>query len=267
MRIIAVIIICLAAVSSTFAGDGFISDRLGCLVVILPGWNIDTSIADEITITNIEKGGIFVSIKRYAIAPANQIGSEDDLEIAISGLYSKLGINLPSDQKPKFAVRNGRAEFEADFMSRDANAIIRDHKYLKGTITRLNKDGQVLYLIIAASPIEVFADVYPQIQLIINSFHITGEMAPDLYVKSSSGLYKYFLLGIIIALCVFFFTRNRRIQRSSNPLGADSGNFWRCIACGRVNHIDSRFCHRCGAERYIIKEAKVSGPSNPPGDK
>ncbi|SYZ74179.1 exported hypothetical protein [Candidatus Zixiibacteriota bacterium] len=267
MRKIIFIVFLLITATTAMAGDAFISEKMGCLLVIPPGWTIDTSIADEIMLVEAENTAVYVSVKRYPISSANQIGSEDDLASAITGLYSKLGVNPVSGEKPKFAIKNGRAEFESDFMSRDAGGIIRDHKYLKGVITRLNHDGQVLYLIIAAAPIEDYIQAYPQIQSIVNSFHITGDMASDLFVKSGSGLYKYLLLGIIAALSIFFFTRNRRVQRSINPLGGDSGNFWRCVSCGRVNHIDNRFCHRCGEERHIIKAAHTTGTTNPAGDK
>ena len=100
----------------------------------------------------------------------------------------------------------------------------------------------------------------PQFKIVAKSFHITDEILPNLYPKPN--FTKFLLIFIVIALCIFFFTRNRKIQRSHHPLGRDSASFWRCIACGRANHIDVRFCHRCGVERPVANLPRMSGHSS-----
>ena len=246
-KIVLLALLCLPIVTGAETGSSFLSDQLACFVIVPPGWAIDTSQTDEIVLTDRFDSANYISVKRYNIEQTNQIRSESDLRDAISGLYRKMGIEgIPAD----FKIIEGKAVFEIDFETYDISGIAY-HKFLRGTICRKAADGQVLYLIIGAAPSKNYEAVLPQFKIVGSALRITEELSPDLF--PSQNLFKYFLILVVIGLSIFFFGRNRRVQKSRNPLGRDSVNFWRCGSCGRVNHSETRFCHRCGAERVEIK--------------
>ncbi|MCX6827275.1 MAG: zinc ribbon domain-containing protein [candidate division Zixibacteria bacterium] len=244
----------LMAGSCSAITGGYMSEKLGFFVLVPSGWTVDTSRVDEVVVSDSADSSAFISIKRYQIESANEIESEDNLLTAISGLYMKLGVPNSSKEQVKFSVTSDRAIFENNYAAYDLTSKILYHKYLKGIIGRKADNGQFLYLMIAAAPQDIYDQVIPNFQLVTGSFIIAEKMAPDLFPKTNT--LKYFLIFIILVLTVFFFTRNRRVQMSRNPLGKDSGNFWRCASCGRVNHIDSKFCHRCGSERKPLNSPK-----------
>ncbi|MEW6015234.1 MAG: zinc ribbon domain-containing protein [Candidatus Zixiibacteriota bacterium] len=231
------------------AGNIF-SDKLQCFLAAPPGWFVDTSRSDEIIISESPQSPIFISVKRYFIEDGNQISSEDDLRQAISGLYRKMGVPLAIDSIPKYQLDLGKAHFETDFTALAIDGRTKLRKYVSGTIVRLTDGRQALYLLIAEAPSDIYYHIFPSFLMSIRSFHITATTAPK--VLFSAGIFKYFLIGLLVMLTIFFFARNRRVQKSFNPLGADSHNFWRCASCGRVNHNDVHFCNRCGAARVII---------------
>lgn len=231
------------------AGNIF-SDKLSCFLAAPPGWFVDTSRSDEIIISESPQSPIFISVKRYFIEDGNQISSEDDLRQAITGLYRKMGVPLAIDSVPKYQLDLNKAHFETDFATLAIDGRTKLRRYVSGTIVRLTDGRQALYLLIAEAPSDIYYHVLPSFLMSIRSFHITATTAPK--VLFSAGIFKYFLIGLLIILMIFFFTRNRRVQKSFNPLGADSHNFWRCASCGRVNHNDVHFCNRCGAARVEI---------------
>jgi hypothetical protein len=255
-KLLFILFIWIAAFSPALAGDSYYSDRLGLFVIIPPGWTIDTSLEQEIILSPANANYAYVSIKKYQIDKENQIKSDGDLETAIKGLYGQLGIELPDNGKIDFTIKEGRAVFTKDFEGYDPSGRAQYKKYLRGTICRKADDGQFFYLSIAAALPETYEQVAGQFQIITGSMRITEKLANELYPKSSITV--YILLAVIVGLSILFFTRNRRIQLSGNPLGRDSSNFWRCLPCGRMNHIESRFCHRCGAERNIVRTGRRS---------
>ena len=250
----------LMIISSAFGIENYISEKNGFFVVVPSGWGIDTSAANEAVLVDSSNNSIYVSIRKYRIEEDKQIGSEHDLLQAISGLYRNLGIKVDSLNQINYTVSDGKAVFETEFGGYDAVGRTTHRKYLKGTICRNKDNGQTLYLMIAAAPKDYYDIASPQFKIVAKSFHITDEILPNLYPKPN--FTKFLLIFIVIALCIFFFTRNRKIQRSHHPLGRDSASFWRCIACGRANHIDVRFCHRCGVERPVANLPRMSGHSS-----
>jgi hypothetical protein len=241
-------------ISSVLASDGYYSDRLGLFVIVPPNWTIDTTLEQEIILSPINADYAYVSIKRYQMERSNQVKSDGDLETAIKGLYDQLGIELPLDGRIEFTIKDGKATFTKNFEGYDPAGRATYKKELRGTVCRKADNGQLFYLMISAAQPEVYEQVLPQFQIITGSMRITEKLAPELYTKSNFAV--YVLLVVIAGLSLLFFARNRRVQRSANPLGKDSANFWRCLSCGRMNHIESRYCHRCGAERNVVRTGR-----------
>jgi len=236
---------------SLSAGETSISSKLGCSFVAPAGWTVDTALSDQINIYYDRHPSATVSIRRYFIERANYIKSDDDLAEAISGLYSDLGIDSIGPEPAEFYVEGTRAIFNREFTTRDPVNKILYQKHLKGTVIRLSDGRQVLYLILAKAPAELDRIVLADFQSIISSFHIVEDLSQTLYPRRN--LSPFLLIFLILLLTAFFFARNRRVQRSRNPLGRDSGNIWRCDSCGLANHVDSHNCSRCGRERVEIK--------------
>jgi hypothetical protein len=277
MKIIAIILlfVSIGILVASFALPAYgienlISKQYGFFIVAPPGWRIDTSTADQIVLVDLVNDSIYASIKKYKIEDDKQIASEDDLIQAIAGLYRNLGMEIKDLGAIKYALTESEAVFEIEFDSFDSNGILTHRKYLKGTIGRSKDEGQLLYLMIAVAPKEFYDAALPKFRMIAKSFHITAELSSSLFPKH--GAFKYLMIFIILVLSVFFFTRNRRVQKSPNPLGRDSVSFWRCDKCGRMNHIETKFCHRCGNERNLLFPLKnplhssTSSIKTPPQD-
>ncbi|UCD94518.1 MAG: hypothetical protein JSU69_00250 [Candidatus Zixiibacteriota bacterium] len=227
-----------------------VSNRLFCSFDMPKKWTLDTTLIDQISLICDKNPQAVVSINRYMIEEVLQLRSDDDLREAIGGLYFALGFDSISDDDVQFTVDNGVANFATEFSTYDTLTALTTARMLRGSVVRLSDGRQVLYLILGSAPEsmqKVTAAVFEQVT---GSFEITAGLSDNLYAVQDFSTYLIILL--ILMLMVFFYTRNRRVQRSRNPLGKDSRNFWRCPSCARVNHIHNQTCNRCGADRVKI---------------
>ena len=103
----------------------------------------------------------------------------------------------------------------------------------------------------AEAPDRIYDEVNGDITAMMKSLEITSRLSDALFPKGVD--YGYFLLFLVLVALAFFFVRNRKIQRSRNPLGRNSQHYWRCPTCQLVNHVDSQSCQRCGTERVLQK--------------
>jgi hypothetical protein len=246
-KILPIFLLMLLAVLGAEASDRFVSNQLFCSFDIPEGWALDTAHVDQVNLIYDKDPGAIVSINRYTIDEFLQLRSDEDLREAIAGLYFALGIDSISNEEVQYRVENAVAGFATEFGAYDSLEAIGVAKMLRGSIVRLSDGRQVLYLIIGSAPEnmrEVAADVFNRT---IGSFEITANLSDDLY--ASQDFSTYLMILLILMLMVFFYTRNRRVQRSRNPLGKDSSSFWRCPLCGRMNHIHNDTCNRCGTDR------------------
>lgn len=212
-----------------------------------PHWQLDTSSMGRIIITDTSESPGSVTIRRYLINDDEKMISAEDLYNAIAGLYDKLGIPDVTNQELTYTIDGGRADFDINFRQYNENEKRHYQKYLKGTVIKSLTGNQVFYMILAQAPQYRYDELLDDFNLIINSFAINEPIADNLYV--SRDIMPYLQILLILALVIFFFARNRRIQKSRNPLGRDSATFWRCPYCRKVNHVELVQCSRCGQSR------------------
>jgi len=234
---------------SAGANDEYISNKLGCAFRLPPCWKIDSTTSTDIFLSDSLNHSVNAAIYKYLLDRNGQIGSDEELIEAIMGLYQELGIEISPDENIDYSLENSRAVFDMDFEDYNTTEERYYHKSLRGILAQLNDGGQVLYLIIAKSPKKCYESSQADINLLLYSFRITKQLSDKFYVRNNFSSYLMTLL--IFLLIAFFFSRNRRIQKSKNPLGRDSSHFWRCPSCHRVNHIDNVQCNRCGKAREI----------------
>ena len=209
-------------------------------------WRVTNETEDLLELAAEDNNLISLTISRFQVDQENVISSHEELIKAVGGLYEELGIVRHTDSISY--NDNHTISFEDEYSNKlSAGGTI--YHYLKGIICRPVSDGQVMYLIMAEAPVEFIAAYETDIRMIAESFTITEETNPKVYPQSS-GL-SYLAIFVVLALVTLFFARNRKIQRSKNPLGADTSHYWRCPACRLVNHIDHSLCQRCGAERIV----------------
>lgn len=222
-----------------------------CRLDIPDGWSADDIIEDEMSIRNNEYNSARLLIRRYELDKGNQIGSESGLRQAIHGLYRQLGIHQVTEDEIDFTIDGNRAEFGREYTNMGHNDTCLMHYNLKGILVRRGDLRQVFYLLQAEAPDRIFDKVSADITTMMKSLEITSKLSDDLFPKGVD--YGYFLLMLVMAALVFFFVKNRKIQRSRNPLGRNSQHYWRCPTCQLVNHVDSQSCQRCGTERVLEK--------------
>nr|MBN2278415.1 zinc finger Ran-binding domain-containing family 2 protein [candidate division Zixibacteria bacterium] len=235
------------------AGGKYHSDRMDCTVAIPQDWAVDDSIDNRIRIYSVREPTVTIGIFRHVIEDTNRLESDADLGKAISGLYFELGIDSGLALEPEYTVIGPRADFQIEFTVRDSIPENARIMHLRGIVVQPAVGGQVLYLLLAEAPGDLDSSQTAVINHLLQSFEITIPLADDLY--PSKNLSAYLLLLLLLGLSAFFYARSRRIQRSRNPLGRDSGNFWRCTECGKINHKENRSCSRCGETRAVINKS------------
>jgi len=236
------------------AGELYQSDDFGCKFDLPDGWIADQISAARINIYDSLTPGISLDVFRHVIEKSNRIESDEDMSLALSGLYAEMGIGRTSSGPPEFYISGAEAIFKAAWVIDYGDDQIPDHKLLNGIVARLANGEQILYLMVAEIPSDLYEQKSPAISEIVNSFKITTPLAEHLYPKRD--FFGYLFLLLILAITAFFYARNRRIQKSNNPLGRDSGNFWRCPSCRKINHKENRSCSRCGEPRAAVSTHK-----------
>jgi hypothetical protein len=239
------LIFCLLMVNLATAETSFYgSKRLGCSFEYPSNWSIDSIVSGRLIIHNEEVPNANIVISRYSIGADNQIRSEADLREAIEGLYKDIGVPESIYENIEYSVNEGIAEFAISYRLpyMESHGVI--DKHVKGMVIQNTNGVQLFYLILAELPANLNSSVFHPF---VNSFMITESMAPKLYIERS--IVPYLQILLILALIVFFFARNRRIQKSRHPLGRDSSSYWRCNKCGKINHVEFNKCNRCGENR------------------
>jgi hypothetical protein len=236
-------------VSVTFAEEPDRVDftEFGCLLLIDDLWSIDNQTTDEINLTHKKYPSAQLIIRKHILAKENQIKSESELSSAITGLYRELGVELAPSDHPEYFLKQNRVVFFKEYTTKNPETGSPLRIILKGIIVRSDSHGQVLYLLQAQVPADYYSRVFAQITATLDSFQLTEPILETLYPSGYGSTIIIFF--VVIVLMGFFFMRNRRVQRSANPLGGDSKNFWRCPSCNRINHTANLSCHRCGYQK------------------
>lgn len=229
-------------------------DDRGFSLAVPDGWEIVNSSPDEVVIRMRENRDVSLSVIRFEIADENRLGSELDIHEAVAGLYSELGIAPESFENVDLSLGENRTTFGIEYVAGDSTTAVGMRVNLKGIIVRSSEGPQIFFLLRGYTPVNMAERPSPGPADIIASFKVTMPLADSLFPKSSN--YGYFFLFFVILLMAFFYARNRKIQKSRNPLGGDSRYFWRCSSCQLANHIENHVCQRCGAERTTVNDNK-----------
>lgn len=235
------------------AQDEFCAPEIGFCFFLPPGWTALSVPPNNVIVRDSLNHSVNIDIIRYDIDAFSQINSDDGLLVAVSGFFGDLGAKILPGEMLDIMVDSGLAVFQTSFTTYDSADQQTTFKSLKGIIGRHPDAGQTLYLLIASAPEDLYQTSIGDINLVKHSFRITEYFADELYDRTS--ISSYLLVLLIMALIVFFFARNRRVQKSTNPLGRDTGNFWRCHSCRQINHVEHKTCRRCGHEREIPQPA------------
>ncbi len=233
------------------ASTAYTPDDMGCTFIKPPGWKIDYKSDEAVLLSDSLNEYVRIEIYKYLLESDQQIGSEEELIEAVQGLYEEIGIDISPEAKIVCTFEDSLVFFETDFIDSATSESNIYHIIIRGVLGRLAENGQVLYLIKAVTPQELYELSESDINLLMHSFHFTEPLAEEFFVRID--LAPYLLMLLIFMLTAFFYARNRRVQKSKNPLGRDSGNFWRCPKCRLANHIHSQSCHRCGWQNRTIQ--------------
>ncbi|MFH2036275.1 MAG: hypothetical protein ABIJ45_07730 [Candidatus Zixiibacteriota bacterium] len=254
MKTLVLISILFLSISINAKTDFYHSSSMACSFEYPSEWQLDTSQANSITIGENEL--TILTIVRHFIGTDDIIRSEDDLYEGILGLYNDLGIRISEDKAIDCRISGGKAEFDYNYtdFQKESNQYI--HKYLKGIVLKNINKQQIFYFMIAQSEENNFAAKSPDFDTILGSFQLDDVVADELFVRRS--VLPYLQVMLILALAAFFYARNRRVQKSKNPLGLDSGSHWRCDYCRKVNHVEFTKCSRCGKERKTASSTHAS---------
>jgi len=235
------------------AAATYTPDDMGCSFIKPPGWKIDYHSDEAFLMSDSLNENTRIEIYKYLLDANHQIGSEEELIEAVHGLYEEIGVDTATKAKIVCTVEDSLVYFETDFIDSSSESKLY-HVIIRGILGRLEGDGQVLFLIKAVTPQDLYELSRGDLNLILYSFHFTDPLDKEFYVRTN--MIPYLLMLLIFLLTAFFYARNRRVQNSKNPLGRDSGNYWRCPNCRLVNHINNKSCQRCGWQNRIIQSSK-----------
>jgi len=227
---------------------------MGCSFYTPPDWKVDYKSDEAILLSDSLNEEVRIEIYKYELEPNQQIGTEEELIDAIRGLYEEIGIDINTEANIVCTFEDSLVFFETDFIDSSTSESNIYHVIIRGLLGRIADNGQVLYLIKAVTPQESFDLSEADINLLLHSFRITEPLAEEFYVRMN--ITPFLLMLLIFLLTAFFYARNRRVQKSKNPLGRDSGNFWRCPKRRLINHIHSQSCNRCGWKNQTVHASK-----------
>ena len=248
-KLLSIIALACLCSSGTALADQIYLGRLNCSIDLPIDWQVDSTQFGHLYFHNDLFPDAMIELIRYPINPTSLIENDQELEQAIIGLYKELGEIQIDGDSVQYTTYKGRADFELRYKPADDSDGQSIH-YLKGIIIRNASGDQIFYLLRSKFNIRDEARMQADINGIINSMAFTDDLSERLYPDSN--IMAYLLILLILALTAFFYSRNRRVQRSRNPLGLDSGSHWRCSSCGLVNHIDRTNCERCGNTRREV---------------
>ncbi|MBN2227323.1 MAG: hypothetical protein JW763_08155 [candidate division Zixibacteria bacterium] len=215
------------------------------------GWDIVADTGGEVIISSDKDRTAVIVFTRYFLEQATQIGNDNELREALAGLYTLMEVPFDDESEIEFVRGENMISFAADYTRRNPDTGIEEARHIKGFLVRTADDGQVLYFTQARLPINASKRLQNKAKAVLTTFRITEPIDENVYPAQREGVAMYVLL--VMALTAFFYARNRRIQRSKNPLGRDSAYFWRCPLCRRVNHVDHDTCRRCGTSRPNVQ--------------
>ncbi len=229
-------------------------DGPGFYINLSPGW-IPVKSSDMEMIIRHEAGeDIRLSILRFEIDKNNRLSSRYNILEAIKGLYRQLGMDSTTCNNINLALEEDRAFFRTIYRE----AYLSDSNYvnvmLNGLIIRSRDEAQIFFLLRGYLPEYVDLVTTAELESIMNSFTITMPISDSLFPTGSG--YGLIILFFAVALMAFFYMRNRKVQKSRNPLGGDSQYFWRCPDCRLANHIEHNKCQRCGADRTEAEKVR-----------
>lgn len=207
------------------------------------GWTAEAIDDNQLSVKRNSPDSSEVTIRRFILADDKRVKSHDEMVAAVKGLYSDMG--LPSNTEVTLQYYDNHRFVVFHTTGANHSGFIM----AKGLFGNTEKFGQVLYLLQHKSEIQPDAMLAANLEQLFASVVITEPLTDDIYPPDHGLNYLYVL--ILLMLAAFFFTRNRRIQNSRNPLGRDSEHFWRCPGCRMINHDDHTQCRRCGTARPL----------------
>jgi hypothetical protein len=222
-------------------------DGPGFSINLPPGWIPVKSSEMEMIIQHEANKDTRLSILRFEIDKNNRLESRYDILEAIKGLYRQLGFDSIACENINLALAEDLAFFQTDYREADLSDSDRVNISLNGLIVRSQEEVQIFFLLRGYIPDDIDQAVAADLEDIMKSFTITLPISDSLFPTGSR--YGLIILFFALALMAFFYMRNRKVQKSRNPLGGDSQFFWRCPDCRLANHIEHNRCQRCGAER------------------
>ncbi len=240
-------ILAILVISGSAVAEQFNASQLGISFDISSDWQLSASDPFYVKFVNQSDSNYLLTIIRHSIPEAALIESDSDLKTAIKGFFNQFGSNYKPDDSLVYQFNNGVVSFSTKILNSGDPRYIMTHSYLYGLIARSEISGQLFFLIKFDYPENLEYESQKIFKEIVSSFQINEPLENKLY--SGINILPYVLILLILVLIAFFYGRNRRIQRSKNPLGLDSNAHWRCIHCNLVNAVELSKCDRCGRER------------------
>jgi hypothetical protein len=193
-----------------------------------------------------------ILIFRSEVTQGQAISDENDLQISISRAVDDIIPNLPQSQMLSSTgyLQTGRAGFTIEFRSADSLTGTLLHHRLAGWLYRHPDGYQLLFMLWARCPTEVWTRFAESFELMQSGLEYLGPHEAEVFIAAGSDRWYMFLApAVVIGLLVVFL---RFQARQSKIRFAAQDGLWRC-SCGRLNHDSHAGCRRCGRSRIAEK--------------
>jgi hypothetical protein len=216
------------------------------------GWSLVTDNDEypfQIAADNL---GAELLIFEHELTGPDRVNDESDLKAAVDNVLADVIPFLPESQilaNTGFS-EGDRAGFILDFVATDTTLGVQLRHRLESLIYRRPDGGQLMFTLWAKSAYSRYADFAEDIQRMQDGFTYHGPRNESVFSGSQYTVW-YVIVALFLIVGLLYYFRASRL-RSGEVNFRESENHWRCD-CGRLNHVESDHCRRCGQSRQTAE--------------
>ncbi len=216
------------------------------------GWSLVTEENEfpfQIAADNL---GAELLIFEHELTGSDRVNNKSDLKSAVDNVLADVIPFLPESQilANTGFFEGDRAGFILDFVATDTTLGIQLRHRLESLIYRRPDGSQLMFTLWAKSANSRYADFADDILRMQDGFTYHGLRSESVFSGSQYTMW-YVIVALFLIVGLLYYFRASRL-RAAGVNFRETENHWRCD-CGRLNHVETDHCRRCGQPRQSIK--------------
>jgi len=216
------------------------------------GWSLvtdDDEYPFQIAADNL---GAELLIFEHELTGSDRVNDKSDLKVAVDNVLADVIPFLPESQilANTGFFEGDRAGFVLDFVATDTTLGVQLRHRLMSLIYRRPDGSQLMFTLWAKSANSQYAGFADDIRRMQNGFTYHGPRSDSVFSGSQYTMW-YVIVALFLIVGLLYYFRASRL-RAGEVNFRESENHWRCD-CGRLNHVETDHCKRCGQPRQTMK--------------